>query len=108
MAAVVHRREAWTRFSSELHVELQARGKGLACCFFEVRNHLPLRGKLGWMTPRAGVKKTLAIEARLPGLPVPSGSPSYFGGQRRGGSVLAMRGSNRNSLRLHFEEVELP
>jgi len=25
------------------------------------RSHLPLRGKLGWMTPRAGVKTTPAI-----------------------------------------------
>jgi len=29
------------------------------------------------MTPRVGVKTTPAIETRLPGLPIPSGSPIF-------------------------------
>jgi hypothetical protein len=42
------------------------------------RYHLPLRGKLGWMTPRAGVKTTLASEMRLPGLPDPKRGPTFL------------------------------
>ena len=34
---------------------------------FICRCHLPLRGKLGWMTPRAGVKTTLAMERAFSG-----------------------------------------
>ncbi len=30
------------------------------------------------MTPRVGVKTTPAIETRLPGLPIPSGSPIFL------------------------------
>jgi len=31
----------------------------------------------GWMTPRAGVKTTLASEMRLPGLPDPKRGPHF-------------------------------
>jgi hypothetical protein len=31
------------------------------------------------MTPRAGVKTTLASEMRLPGPPIPSGGPNFLG-----------------------------
>ena len=56
-----------------------ARGKGLARYFLQFVPNLPLRGKLGWMTPRAGVKTTLASEMRLPGLPDPKrGAPLFF------------------------------
>src|SRR5215467_11525592 len=53
-------------------------GEGACLSLFADRSHLPLRGKLGWMTPRAGVKTTSAIETRLPGLPVPSGGPIFY------------------------------
>src|ERR1700730_12072618 len=49
-------------------------GEGSCSLFFAVRSHLPLRGKLGWMTPRVGVKTTLTMERAFSGLPVPSGS----------------------------------
>src|SRR5713226_7449749 len=53
-------------------------GEGAYLSLFADRSHLPLRGKLGWMTPRAGVKTTLAIETRLPGLPDPKRGPHFF------------------------------
>jgi hypothetical protein len=31
------------------------------------------------MTPRVGVKTTLTMERAFSGLPVPSGSPTFFG-----------------------------
>jgi len=58
-------------------------GRGLLAVS-EVRNHLPLRGKLGWMTPRASVKTTLATKRAFMGLPIPSGSPSFLGASQRG------------------------
>jgi hypothetical protein len=36
-------------------------GEGACSALFKVRSHLPLRGKLGWMTPRVGVKTTLTM-----------------------------------------------
>jgi hypothetical protein len=47
---------------------------------FSGRSHLPLRGKLGWMTPRAGVKTTPATERAFHGPPIPSGGPYFLGG----------------------------
>jgi hypothetical protein len=38
----------------------------------------PFAVSKGWMTPRAGVKTTLASETRLKGFPVPSGNPTFF------------------------------
>jgi hypothetical protein len=52
-------------------------GRGLLAALAN-RYHLPLRGKLGWMTPRAGVKTTPASEMRLPGLPDPKRGPHFF------------------------------
>jgi hypothetical protein len=43
-------------------------GEGVCLRFERIVDHLPLRGKPGWMTPRAGVKTTLASATRLPGL----------------------------------------
>jgi hypothetical protein len=37
-------------------------GEGAYSPFFANRSHLSLRGKLGWMTPRVGVKTTLTME----------------------------------------------
>jgi hypothetical protein len=34
------------------------------------------------MTPRVGVKTTLTMERAFSGLPVPSGSPTFFGADR--------------------------
>ena len=66
-------------------MELQARGKGLACVS-GVRNHLPLRGKLGWMTPRASVKTTLALRRAFRGSWSQAGAPVFaaFTGARLG------------------------
>jgi len=41
------------------------------------RSHLPLRGKLGWMTPRSGQKKTGKRNASF-GAPVPKQEPQFF------------------------------
>src|SRR5205814_4702232 len=53
-------------------------GEGACLSLFADRSHLPLRGKQGWMTPRAGVKTTPATETRLQGPPIPSEGPSFF------------------------------
>src|SRR5260370_10761521 len=53
-------------------------GEGAWLSLFKDGSPLPLRGKLGWMTPRAGVKTTPAIETRLLGPPIPSGGPFFL------------------------------
>jgi len=68
---------AWARISLRAD-RVASEGEGACLLILKVRSHLPLRGKLGWMTPRAGVKTTLASETRLQGLPVPSGGPNFF------------------------------
>ena len=67
----------WTRISLRAD-RIASEGEGACLPILRARSHLPLRGKLGWMTPRAAVKTTLASETRLPGLPVPSGGPNFF------------------------------
>jgi hypothetical protein len=57
---------------------MASEGEGAYLLLWRIRYHLPLRGKLGWMTPRAGVKTTLASEMRLPGLPDPKRGPHLF------------------------------
>src|SRR5258708_7883071 len=57
---------------------MASEGEGGLLAVLANRYHLPLRGKLGWMTPRAGVKTTLASEMRLPGLPDPKRGPHFF------------------------------
>ena len=42
------------------------------------RSHLPLRGKLGWMTPWSRSRLGRASGTRLWGFPIPSGAPSFF------------------------------
>src|SRR6267154_6720674 len=42
------------------------------------RSHLPLRGKLGWMTPRAGQKKTGKRNASFGALVPKRGPLSFF------------------------------
>ena len=42
------------------------------------RSHLPLRGKLGWMTPRPGVKTTPGMECAFWGSRSQAGAPSLF------------------------------
>src|SRR5438445_230495 len=53
-------------------------GEGACLSLSADRTHLPLRGKLGWMTPRADVKTTRAIETCPPGPPIPSGGPIFL------------------------------
>jgi hypothetical protein len=56
---------------------MASEGEGAYLLFWRIVTNLPLRGKLGWMTPRAGVKTTLASEKRLPGLPDPKRGPHF-------------------------------
>ena len=52
------------------HDELRreaSEGEGACSPLFAIRSHLPLRGKLGWMTPRVGVKTTLTTKRTLRG-----------------------------------------
>src|SRR5712692_10112012 len=67
----------WRVSNNEMWRETSG-GEGAYLSLFADRSHLPLRGKLGWMTPRAGVKTTLAIETRLPGLPDPKRGPHFL------------------------------
>src|SRR5919108_1873307 len=66
------------RVSSDELLRKTGEGEGACLSVLADRSHLPLRGKLGWMTPRAGVKTTLAIETRLTGPPIPSGGPIFL------------------------------
>src|SRR5258708_37454427 len=47
------------RVSDNESRRVMSEGEGACSPLFNVRSHLPLRGKLGWMTPRVGVKTTL-------------------------------------------------
>ena len=42
-------------------------GEGARSPLFAIRSHLPLRGKLGWTTPRVGVKTALTTKRTLGG-----------------------------------------
>lgn len=52
-------------------------GEGACLAEFSGRYHLPLRGKLGWMTPRIRCENDARYETCLSGLPVPSWSPLF-------------------------------
>ena len=52
-------------------------GDGACSPLFTIRSHLPLRGKLGWMTPRVGVKTTLTTKRTLRG-PRSQAGASFF------------------------------
>ena len=56
----------------------EAGGKGPARYYGRFIPNLPLRGKLGWMTPRSRCENDAGYETRLPGPPIPSGGPSFF------------------------------
>jgi hypothetical protein len=60
------------------HDELRraaSEGEGACSHLFAIRTHLPLRGKLGWMTPRVGVKTTLTTKRTLRGPRSQAGAP---------------------------------
>src|SRR6202049_3340219 len=52
-------------------------GEGACSRTYDGRSHLPLRGKLGWMTPRPGQKKTGKRNASFGAL-VPKREPLSF------------------------------
>ena len=60
----------------DLHESL-SEGEGACSGICDGRSHLPLRGKLGWMTPRPGQKKTGKRNASM-GLSFPSEGPFPF------------------------------
>jgi hypothetical protein len=66
------------RVSVDETLRIASEGEGACLRILVARYHLPLRRKLGWTTPRAGVKTTLASETRLRGLRIPSWSPNSF------------------------------
>jgi len=55
---------------------LAREGEGASAPVCAGRSHLPLRGKLGWMTPRPGPKKTGSRSAPF-GAPVPKQEPQF-------------------------------
>jgi hypothetical protein len=75
LGAAITIRSVWARISLRAD-RVASEGEGACLLILKARSHLPL--KLGWMTPRAGVKTTLASETRLQGLPVPSGGPIFL------------------------------
>src|SRR5712692_4207910 len=89
----------WRVSNNEMWRETSG-GEGAYLSLFADRSHLPLRGKLGWMTPRAGVKTTPAIETRLPGPPIPSGGPSFFAGPAQNSAALSFL-LERSCLQCH-------
>src|SRR5713101_1159850 len=54
-------------------------GEGACSSLSADRSHLPLRGKLGWMTPRAGVRTTLAPKRAFRGPRSQAGAPFFVG-----------------------------
>ena len=60
----------------DLH-KSSSEGEGACSRTCAGRSHLPLRGKLGWMTPRAGQKKTGKRNASFGAL-VPKRGPLFF------------------------------
>jgi hypothetical protein len=82
LAAVRHWRNPCIREPHECvsHDELRravSEGEGACSPFFAIRSHLPLRGKLGWMTPRVGVKTTLTTKRTLRGPRSQAGAPFF-------------------------------
>jgi hypothetical protein len=83
------------RAVTELHTSLRghvsdhglkttpSEGEGACLAEFSGRYHLPLRGKLGWMTPRIRCENDAGYETCLSGLPVPSWSPFFFRARSR-------------------------
>jgi hypothetical protein len=63
-------------FQSTSFTDNKRGGRGLLVVC-GVRDHLPLRGKLGWMTPRAGVKTTPATRRALRGSRTQAGAPLF-------------------------------
>jgi len=62
------------------HDELRreaSEGEGAHSPLFAIRSHLPLRGKLGWTTPRVGVKTALTTKRTLRG-PRSQAGASFF------------------------------
>ena len=76
--------EVLARSNDELR-RVTSEGEGACSPLFKIRSHLPLRGKLGWMTPRVGVKTTLTIERATPGLLFPSKGPTFLPNAFSGG-----------------------
>jgi hypothetical protein len=66
------------RVSDDESRRVLSEGEGACSPFFRVRSHLPLRGKLGWMTPRVGVKTTPANGNAPLGALVPKQGPHFF------------------------------
>ena len=66
------------RVSDDESRRVASEGEGACSPRFKVRSHLPLRGKLGWMTPRVGVKTTLTNGNAPLGALVPKQGPHSF------------------------------
>jgi hypothetical protein len=71
-------RLAWARFKWRIIGRWRSEGEGACSSLFYKSSHLPLRGKLGWMTPRAGVKTTLAMKRAFRGPRSQAGAPFFL------------------------------
>src|ERR1700740_3473807 len=74
------------RVSDNESRKVMSEGEGACSPLFKVRSHLPLRGKLGWMTPRVSVKTTLTNGNAPFGALVPKQGPHFFAGGSAGRS----------------------
>jgi len=77
LVSVVQHFSPWVRFGRRV-ARTASEGEGACLRVFADRSHLPLRGKLGWMTPRASVKTTLASETHLRGSRSQAGAPFFL------------------------------
>ena len=73
----------------------QSEGKGACLLVFADRCHLASEGKLGWMTPRSGVKTTLEMRCTFRGSRSQAGAPFFW---RHYGIVRASKSGNKLNL----------
>jgi hypothetical protein len=77
MARLVHWKLTGRVSIDEMRREA-SEAEGARSSLFADRSHLPLRGKLGWMTLRAGVKTTLASKRAFRGSRSQAGAPLFY------------------------------
>src|SRR5208337_3281681 len=96
----VHYSSPLARFSRR-DARTASEGEGACLLLLADRSHLPLRGKLGWMTPRVGVKTTSASGTRLRGSRSQAGAPFFCALTKQTATHLACAALPQLNSRTH-------